>query len=198
MLSSIQIGFRSIFNFSGRSTRSEFWPYTGVVIFVSMASWAAVFIPEFVSTFARMSKFAAEHPELATVTQSSGQASISIKGSHPELIPDFTYLFRCMLVIVLLTAILLAAAVTRRLHDINRRGFWGLFPLIFIVGSLLLMGQLFATISDSKEPNIILFFITFLNNLCYLVSLLFLIILLCLKSNQVDNRFGSPVHDAAL
>jgi uncharacterized membrane protein YhaH (DUF805 family) len=197
MLPSIKLGFRFIFNFNGRSTRSQFWPYAGVVFFVSLASWFAVFIPEFISTFSRMSRFAAEHPELATVTQNGGQTSSSIKGSHPELAPDFAYLIRSMMVIALVTAILLAAAVTRRLHDINRRGFWGLFPLLFIVSGFLLMGQLFATISDSKEPDMILFFITFLNNLCYLASLAFLVVLLCLKSNQVNNRFGPPMHDTA-
>lgn len=85
---------------------------------------------------------------------------------------------------------LLAAAVTRRLHDLGRPGYWGLAPVVFIVCALTLMPLLASRLLVGGEPPFGLIMILFLNNLCYLGSLGFLVFLLAQKGEAQPNRYG--------
>ena len=116
-IDSMRHGFTSLTRFSGRDPARRFWPYVGAVIALFFAAAAATMAPIMNGAFARMRTFAAEHPDQATVTEGPGSYSIQIHGNHPELMPDMTPFFTVMQVGCAMAVLLLAAAVTRRLHD---------------------------------------------------------------------------------
>jgi uncharacterized membrane protein YhaH (DUF805 family) len=193
-IDSIRHGFTSLTRFSGRDPAGRFWPYVGAVIALFFAAAAATMGPIMSGTFARMQTFAAEHPDQATVTEGPGSYSIQIHGNHPELMPDMTPFFTVMQVGCALAVLLLAAAVTRRLHDRGRRGWWGLPPVVFLVGGLTLFPRLFGSVlhGDMTPGAMKLFGLLFANNVLYLASLVLLIVLLAGASQPGENRFGPP------
>lgn len=189
MFKSIGHNLAGLVRFSGRDARETFWPYALVLFGLSLVAMALVFIPSFVETMTRMQRFAAEHPELTTVTRGPGSTSMQIRGSHPELMPDFTGAMNGMTAVALIFAALVAAAVTRRLHDRGSTGAWGLLPLLFLViGAVLMPGEMqgFRT----GAPNLAGFFLLFFNNLLYLASLGWLLFLLARDGTAGPNRYG--------
>lgn len=105
-----------------------------------------------------------------------------------------TSFFTALQVAAVFTVALLAAAVTRRLHDGGRRGWWGLPPVIFLIVGLTLFPRLFqSTLTGEMTPaSMKLFGLIFINNLLYLASLGLLIFLLARESQPGENRFGPP------
>jgi len=191
MFQAIPRGFMKLAAFRGRDTRSQFWPYAIVAVFVAMLPSAFFILPEFTGAFARMQQFAVEHPELTTVQATPNSYSIQIQGHHPELMPDISVVIRVAATAAGLAVILLAAAVARRLHDANRTALWGLLPLPFIGVAITFFPRLFtAALSDPSSFPIGLFFALFLNNLLYLASLGLLGVMLAGQSTDGPNRFG--------
>jgi uncharacterized membrane protein YhaH (DUF805 family) len=186
VIKSIRHNLANLANFRGRETRSLFWPYFGVVAFLSfVALWFAM-LPEIEGSMDRMQRFAAEHPELATVERSSTSYSITIEGHHPELMPDFGRIGVVLSGVVALAVLLLAAAVVRRLHDCGKSGAWAIAPVLFLGLGLSLMPILFS----QNPPNLTLFLALFLNNILYLASLVYVVVLLAGTSMKDDNRFA--------
>jgi uncharacterized membrane protein YhaH (DUF805 family) len=194
LIDSIRNGFGGLLRFSGRDPAGRFWPYAGVVIGLMFFAAFATMAPIMSGAFARMQSFAAEHPDQATVTRGPGSYSIQIQGNHPELMPDVTPFFTVMRVGCAVVVLLLAAAVTRRLHDRGRRGWWGLAPLPFLVVGMTAIPRLFkTTLAGEMTPDSMrLFGLMFANNLLYLGSLGLLIFLLAGASEPKANRFGPP------
>jgi uncharacterized membrane protein YhaH (DUF805 family) len=194
---SIRNGAAGLLRFSGRDPARRFWPYAGVVIALLFVTIALTMTPIMSGTLARMQRFAAEHPDQATVTQSQGSYSIEIHGSHPELMPDLTPFFLVMQIGCAVVVVLLAAAVTRRLHDRGRRGWWGLPPAIFLAVGLTLFPRFFhATLSGEVTPDTMAMFgLILANNLLYLASLVVLVILLAGAGQPAENRFGPPLAE---
>lgn len=190
MRASIRHGLTGVFRFSGRTAAGQFWPYAVTLFILMVIGWVAVFMPELNAAMGRMQRFAAEHPELATVTHGPGGTSISIEGSHPDLMPDFRYLMSVMGVLAGLFVLLIAAAVVRRLHDSDRSALWALPPLVLIFTGLWGMRHIVGSFDDSQEPDIALFGLIFLNNLAYLASLAVLVVQLVRSSTPGPNRFG--------
>lgn len=182
----IWYNLKRLFLFSGRESRELFWPYVGAVYLATMVGGMAIFVPTFISTFARAQQFAVDHPDQATVTTGPGTYSIQIEGNHPELAPDFVGLLVPVAIVTAIAAALLAAAVTRRLHDRGMSGAWGLLPLPFLASGFLLMGQAFSSMDgDISQVGFL-----FLNNLTYLAALGLLAFLLAGKTQPHDNRYG--------
>jgi uncharacterized membrane protein YhaH (DUF805 family) len=194
VFSTIGRGLRNMARFSGRDTVSQFWIYAGSVLALAMATWMVVFIPFFAATLTRMQKFAAEHPDQADVVSGPGSYSVTIHGNHPELMPDIAGLMAPLVVIIAISVILLAAAVTRRLHDRDWRGYWGVPALIFLAIGMAIMPTFFDSFSKSvnaaQEPDMGMFGLLFLNNLLYLGSLAVLVIQLVQRGKRGANRFG--------
>jgi uncharacterized membrane protein YhaH (DUF805 family) len=190
----IRHGFTGLPRFSGRDPARRFWPYVGVVIALLFIAAFAAMAPIMSGAFARMQSFAIEHPDQATVTQGPGSYSIQIHGNHPELMPDVAPFFVVMQVGCALVVVLLAAAVTRRLHDRGRRGWWGLPPVIFLAVGLALFPRLFqSTLSGEVTPDTMAMFgLMMANNLLYLASLALLVVLLAGAGQPDENRFGPP------
>jgi uncharacterized membrane protein YhaH (DUF805 family) len=83
-------------------------------------------------------------------------------------------------VVAAILVALLAAAVNRRLHDRDRRGYWGLIPLPFLAAGMALMPEM--------STNIALI----ANFLAYLYGLALLVYFLVGKGTPGPNRFGPP------
>jgi uncharacterized membrane protein YhaH (DUF805 family) len=177
---------KRLLDFRGRETAVSFWPWVACIIAMSFVAMMGVIMPMILSTFGRMQQFAAEHPDQATVSQGPGHYSVQIEGHHPELMPDMGAMMGGMTVLVAIVVLLLAAAVTRRLHDTGKRGWWGLMPVPFLLHGFYGM----ATIFNAAEPDLSGFFLLFANNMIYLVTLGILAFMLIGKSQQGPNAWG--------
>ena len=166
MQNSIARGFASVLRFSGRDTRSEFWPFAGVAVALYLVMGWAVLIPITLPVFDASSR-------------TDFGMSQKIEGN---------FLFASVLMFAALVA-LLAAAVARRLHDSGRSAFWGLLPLPFAVYSGAMFFRLFSQFG-AGEPDLRLFFSVFASNVLYSVAVIWLIVLLVLRSTPGGNRFG--------
>lgn len=182
----IRYNLANLATFNGRETRGQFWPYAAFVFAVAIMGMMAVMLPEMSESMERMQKFAAEHPDMATVQQGPGNYSISIQGHHPELLPDMDNMVGMMAIVFAGVIALLAAAVVRRLHDRGKSGAWGLLPLPFITFSLIMMPKVFA----QNSPDMGLFFAIFVSNAMYIGTLIFLVVFLAGAGTQGENRYG--------
>ncbi|MCW3849173.1 DUF805 domain-containing protein [Sphingomonas sp. LB-2] len=192
MLEALKQGFGGLLTFSGRMRPMHFWLYFAVIF---LAIQAVAGIGGFLmmqGMFARMGRFMREHPDQVDVVQTPGGTSWHVKGYHPELVPDVSLFVWVVAAVCLISVLLLAAAVTRRLHDSNRRGWWGLLPLPFLATGIAIFPGLFASFGapGGKEPDMGLFLLLMLNNMVYLGSLGLLVVLLCLGGTRGENRFG--------
>lgn len=182
-------GFAKLARFSGRDTQRQFWIYAIVPIVAAFIGSYVVMIPMIAGSLADMQQFALEHPEQATVRSTPTSYSIEIEGYHPELMPDFSGVIPGMAIVLVGVIGLLAAAVTRRLHDRNRRGYWGLIPLPFLATGLFGMQKVFASFATS-EPDLRWFFLIFFNNMAYIGSIVLLVVWLARSGTPGANRYG--------
>jgi uncharacterized membrane protein YhaH (DUF805 family) len=189
LLASTGHNLRNIARFSGRESGAQFWPYAIIVVLLVAGAIVALLLPEMSQAMAKAARFAAEHPDQATIESAPGSFSITIHGNHPELMPDFAMMSRGVAAITIVAVALLAAAVARRLHDRDRSGLWGVLPLPFLAFAIVMMPRIAANFA-AGAPDFGLFFALFFNNLAYLVSLFVLIALLAGKATPGDNRFG--------
>lgn len=150
-------------DFSGRDPRRIFWPYAGIVIVVLMLVMGA-----------------------------SNMAFIGQAISATDSMPNLIGMVLAMAVEIAAAVGLLAAAVTRRLHDTGRAGYWGLAPLLFLTLGLVGFSILMRDIAKPTPGFELLFLAIFLNNLLYLAALVLLIVLLALPSKADANRYGEP------
>ncbi|WP_241217854.1 DUF805 domain-containing protein [Sphingomonas sp. 2R-10] len=163
---------------------------------LNMIAGMAAGVPMVFGIVRNMAAFAAAHPDRATVTSGPGQYSVQIDGPvPPELMLEPMRGFMPVVAIVaLLSVLLLAAAVVRRLHDSGRRGWWGLLPLPFLATGLIAMIVVFGRVGFSPaEPDVVPFVVLFLNNILYLAALALLVVQLCRPSDPGPNRFGPPL-----
>ena len=187
----ISLHLKSLFKFSGRESKGQFWPWAGIVFALVTISALAVTGPAIMTSISRMQEFARAHPEQATVMSGPGYYQIRIDGVHPELAPDLGMMIPALALVMGATVLLLAAAVARRLHDTGRTGLWGLMPLPFLLGGIGLMQGLFHDVSKGGFDGGA-FMLVLLNNMIYLASLAALIVLLALPGSPGANRFGPP------
>jgi len=190
-MKAIRHGLAGLLRFSGRDAPGWFWPYVAFVIVMDFAAGAVIMVPSMLDSFRRMQAFAAAHPDQATVERTATSYSIQIHGYHPELMPNLGDMAAGFAVMVVITILFLAAAVSRRLHDRDRRGAWGLMPLPFLAAGLTIMPRLFAGFSG-RQPDMGLFGLLFLNNLVYLALLALLIVMLAGRGTEGANRYGPP------
>jgi len=191
IIASIGHGLRGIARFKGRDGGVRFWIYAFFILALAILAMMAVFIPELARSFERMQAFAAAHPESSTVTAGPGHYSISVQGRHPELAPDFQFILQAIGAITLVSIVLIAAAVVRRLHDRGKSGWWGIMPLPFLATGAVMMPPLFADFgAKAGGPDMGLFALLFLNNMVYIATLLALAIMLMLPGTVGDNRYG--------
>lgn len=162
-------GFKKLADFKGRDRRSQFWPYAGVVC----AVWFVV-----------QGMFG----NLVMLTT-------MVSGDEANFVIAF---IGTMVAGVLLLVCLLAAAVSRRLHDRGLSGLWALIPFGLLVAMMSGFGLLFQSLwedvpmDDSSTDMSFVFGMLgiMFGNLLYMASLVTLIVFLCLKGKAGPNRYG--------
>ena len=186
IFASIRHALANLLRFSGRDSRAIFWPYAAVVTLFDLAAALALIV----WILAPLQRFLSGHPKEGSIESGPGYFVVNIQADHPELMPNMSLVSTCYAVIVAASILLLAAAVTRRLHDRRSSGWWGLLPLPFVESGLLVN---FVGGIDSHEPlGMKLFALLRLNNGLFLLSLLFLAILLAGAGTGGPNQFGEP------
>lgn len=176
--------FRRLFDFKGREDRTSFWPYAALAFVIIMVAGMVIFIPMMSRTMSAMQEYAAQNPDQATVVSGAGHYSITVEGHHPEFFAG-NEMALFLGVTFGLAILLYAAAVVRRLHDRGKSGFWGLMPLPFIIYSSIMMPRMFASVTD---PNMGLFFSIFFSNMLYIVTLIWLIVILAGPSEPLPSQ----------
>ena len=68
-----------------------------------------------------------------------------------------------------------------------------LMPLPFIIYSSVQMPRMFASVGTGTQPDMTLFFSIFLSNLIYIVTLIWVIVLLAGPSEPAPNRYGPTI-----
>jgi uncharacterized membrane protein YhaH (DUF805 family) len=184
---SIGRGFAGLLRFRGRESRARFWHYAGFVLVVTQIAALAALIP----ILAQFQRYALAHPDRAHVVSGPGYYFVELRGEAPELAPVMTSLFKVAAVVAAILVILLAAAVIRRLHDRDRRGYWGLLPIPFLAAGMVLMSEMSAG-AGSEQPDMPPFLALIANHLAYLYGLALLVYFLVGKGTPGPNRFGPP------
>lgn len=190
VLSAVTVGLTSVLQFSGRSSRTEFWIYAIFVLLLAFGVWGVAMTMEMSRTFAEVQQYAEAHPDEVTIISNASGISYRFNGSVPGVGPDFRYLLICISVIAVVSIALLASAAVRRLHDTNRTGAWIFLPLPFLFGSFWLMNSIFGQFQAAGEPEMSLFVLGFVNNLVYIGSVGFVTFLLLRSGSVGTNRFG--------
>jgi len=178
--------FNRLFDFKGKEDRASFWPYAALVFVIVMVIGMIIFVPMMAHSMEAMQQYATEHPDQATIASGPGQYSISVQGNHPEFF-DGQSMALYLVVSFGLSILLYAAAVTCRLHDHGKSGWWGLMPLPFILYSTIMMPRAFA----SPVENMTVFFSIFFSNTFYIITLIVLIVFLASASDPAANRYDA-------
>jgi uncharacterized membrane protein YhaH (DUF805 family) len=174
-------------DFSGRSTRAQFWPFIFLYYIASQVA-SLIAITPFMNRVNALSAAQAQgepDPEAFAALFTDG-----------EFGGMFTKILLVSIVLALLFLIPLAGAVTRRLHDTNRSGFWALPSLIFLASGLFLMLRLITPYLSHSAPSFEVEDISstilpiFANNVVYLICVITLIVF-CVQDGTVGaNRYG--------
>ena len=72
MLGAIGHNLRNLARPSGRESSAQFWPYAILVVLLVIGGMLALLLPELSRTMAKAARFAAEHPDLATIVSGPG------------------------------------------------------------------------------------------------------------------------------
>lgn len=161
-LGSITHNLAGLLRFSGRDTRGQFWPYAITVFILILAGYTSIVIPKIMAAMIGM--------------MPDGQAAF----------PDFSGLLWWTVVMTVVMVVLLAAAVTRRLRDRGKPIGWALLPLALAAVLLPLAGDPFTMV---QRPGWVIF-TTFVLNLGYQASVIYLIVLLAGAGRTEGGRAG--------
>lgn len=192
LMVSLRHGYTNLFNFRGRDSRRLFWPFALVHVAVVIVSTTIVMVPPILSSFGRLEAFARENPDKVTVTYEPGSVSYRLNEPVPGLMPDIRAMLAPIGVVVLIFMVLVAAAVARRLHDTGRIAWLGAVPAVLFCAAMVVMVPVFSAVDEGGEADLRGFFASFVLNLLYNVSLVVLVVLLAMKSESADNRYGPP------
>lgn len=185
----IRNGLAGLLRFPGRDRRATFWLYALAVVGVCMVLGNVLVAPLVVDVFAGGDLVAFDPATPPPVEPPADGTIMVVEGGFPGL-PDFRLFFFVTILTAVATVALLAAAVTRRLHDSGRSGLWGLMPLPFLTASLIGFPIMLSGFGSSAGPDFRLFGLLFVSNLAYMTTLAVLIVLLSLRSTVGPNRFG--------
>jgi uncharacterized membrane protein YhaH (DUF805 family) len=185
IFASIRYNLANLFRFSGRDGRGTFWPYAIAVFLTSMAVDILLFIPVMTDMMQRMMIYMRDHPE-GFPQPAPGQ----IQALPPGLMPDMSRMFVPTTIVSVVSLLLLAAAVVRRLHDRDRTGWWGALPLPFQAVGLAVAPAMMKAMTAYPSRPLPLTIWTSLNSLCFWCAFIVLIVMLVGESTNGPNRFG--------
>jgi uncharacterized membrane protein YhaH (DUF805 family) len=176
VLQSCRHNLSSLTQFSGRDAPSQFWPWT-IIIFLTAFGLSSV-------------AMAVGMSEVATVYAQVHQGTLPETAAVQATL-ELGWLWLPLAIIATTATALLAASVTRRLHDSGRRGVWGLLPLPFLALSIGATPIGFRIASGQEQLSGLEAMMLFGAPLFY-VALAFLGFLLGRAGDTSANRFGPP------
>jgi uncharacterized membrane protein YhaH (DUF805 family) len=177
---------RRLADMSGRETQIQFWPFAGLVYgLATLVSMMLMVIP-LTDVFVRVVQ------QVGEAANRGGNAQPEFVKSPEMLAPDFSSLFWPMVLINLVTVLLLAAAVARRLHDRNRTALWGLLPLPSMILGPVLMPAKMPIFAAQAAPDPLVQLVM-LNNMVSYALLITLIVLTIGVGTSGPNRFGPEI-----
>jgi len=175
-----------LLRFSGRDSRAQFWPWAIAVFLLGMALDLIAMIPVMTEMMRRMFAYVEAHPEGLPQPQPGGPPL------PPELMPDFTGFTLIAGAVGVLTILLWAAAVVRRLHDRDRSGWWGAAILPFQIAALLLGPSASKAMLSGATPSRPLALAASLNSAAYWIAFIVLLVILAGNGTPGPNRYGDP------
>jgi uncharacterized membrane protein YhaH (DUF805 family) len=184
IFASIRHNLANLLRFSGRDSRAQFWPYAIAVFLTSMAVDILLFIPVMTDMMQRMMIYARDHPE-GFPQPAPGQ----IQTLPPGLMPDMSRIFVPTTIVSIISLLLLAAAVVRRLHDRDRTGWWAVLPLPFQAIGLALAPAAMKAVTAFPSKPLPFTLWTSLNSLFFWCAFILLIVMLVGDSTKGPNRF---------
>lgn len=190
-IQSIRRGFANIFRFSGRDTRAEFWPYAIFLYLAATVVTWLIMMPEMMRMVQTIFQRAAERAAME-----SEPTPEEIDALVRDMMPNFEFLVIGSMAVQVVTILLLAAAVVRRLHDRDRAGWWGLLPVPCTLAAILLAPvsvEGFRATTVAPPP---ILFAAFLNSMAYWVLFIVLIVILAREGTRGPNRFGPEPQSA--
>ena len=188
-------GFKSLTDFKGRDHRGQFWPYAVAIFAAAVVAAIAACAPSELKAFNQTLAFAEANPDKATIYRSSTKVNVVIHDPTGMPPMDFNGLIVPMSLVLLVVALLMAAAVTRRLHDRGLSGPWALIPAgLYGVGLTLwgrMMSSMFTEVSAvDNGAFMISFMLNFLVMMLAQMSMVVLLIVLAIKGKTGPNRYG--------
>lgn len=179
---------RRLADFSGRSTRAEFWPFVFLIYAVQQIG-TMIAINPFMQSF---QKFADADREGAVTPAMQAEMT-------RQFFSLFDHIMTISGVFMVASVVLLSAVVTRRLHDAGRSGWWAA-PIVALGASgVWLFSRVFPLFRElqANDPGPEAFreimtamIPVFANNALYLVVFITVIVFCAQDGTAGPNRFG--------
>jgi uncharacterized membrane protein YhaH (DUF805 family) len=186
ILSSIRYGFAGVARFSGRDANRLFWPWAGFIFLLTQAAAMLVILPAMFDGIVRMAETISRE-DFARDPAAADQLAA-------QMMAGLGWLWMPMAVIEAVAILLLAAAVTRRLHDRDRTASWGLLPLPFVAIGLAFMPEAFALGVSPARPHPMLA-LMYASSALFWGSLLLVGWLLAGAGTDGPNRYGPATRE---
>jgi uncharacterized membrane protein YhaH (DUF805 family) len=186
---------RGLARFNGRDSQRQFWPWAIIIFLVSQAAATIIVVIPIASAFARFMQMVAK--EAAKPNEDPEAADMLAERLMADMASEMGAIWQPLAVVTIVTVALLAAAVTRRLHDRGRTGLWGLLPVPFLAVSVATMPYTFRLGMAPKEVAPMDTFLMLAGPMSW-VTLIVLVVLLVGEGDPGSNRFGpEPPVDPA-
>jgi uncharacterized membrane protein YhaH (DUF805 family) len=191
---SVFANFKRLTQFSGREPRRQFWPYVALVYFADIVLAQFAMIPVMSGMMQHMMTLVMDPQFAAKAEANPYQAEGAILGA---MAGEMQWIAIASMASGVFLLILLAAAVSRRLHDSGIRAWWGLLPLPFGVLHMALMPSFFSMFanmfSNPGQTDASFLTLFMLNNTLSLAAMITLIVLLCRRTRDGENAHGPAV-----
>jgi uncharacterized membrane protein YhaH (DUF805 family) len=191
IIASIRYAFGGVLRFSGRDGRGLFWPWAIFVFLLMQAVSILVMIPVMFSGFMRV----IQAVQKQDFSSGAGPDPAAVERATAQMMAGLGWLWIPTALIDAVMVALLAAAVTRRLHDRDRTALWGLLPLPFKAIGVAFMPATFAFALAPTQPNPAMKLLL-LQAPFFWGSLLWLCFLLAGEGTKGPNRFGDTTREA--
>jgi uncharacterized membrane protein YhaH (DUF805 family) len=142
MLGALKYALSNLLNFEGRDARQTFWYYVLLLYIATVVVTFLVAIPAYARMIAGMMKTVSLHPDDPTAINGVMASSMS------ELMISMLWLSFGSAIV---TALLFAASLVRRLHDSDLSGWWALLPAVCQIGALALLPQQIGQMTTMME-----------------------------------------------
>ncbi len=146
-------------------------------------------------SFEKMRAYAEANPDSATITRGAGSYHIEINDPSFEPGIDMGALATYALAIGIVAIALYAAAISRRLHDVGRSGWWSVIPAVLFLISGTSMSLLWGGTEGGQK--IVSFMGVWAITMGYNICVIALIIFCALPGQPHANRFGEPPNEGA-